>query len=89
MRNEKIPEESASSSNDEELLRLAPQDPVFLTFLGGRASHFARDQLCLRDPFDTEFQCWNGGSANWLDSPIDFGGPGAPSSCANHREGQL
>jgi hypothetical protein len=35
MRNEKIPEESASSSNDEELLRLAPQDPVFLTFLGG------------------------------------------------------
>jgi len=41
MHNEKIPEESASSSNDEELLRLAPQGPVFLTFLGGRASHFA------------------------------------------------
>jgi hypothetical protein len=41
MRNEKIPEESASSSNDEELLRLAPQDRVFLTFLGDRASHFA------------------------------------------------
>jgi len=36
MRNEKIPEESASSSNDEKLLRLAPQDPDLFTRLAGR-----------------------------------------------------
>ena len=28
-------------------------------------------------------------SANWPDSVLDFDGTGAPSSCANHREGQL
>jgi len=28
-------------------------------------------------------------SANWPDSALDFDGTGAPSSCANHREGQL
>ena len=28
-------------------------------------------------------------SANWPDSALDFDRTGAPSSCANHREGQL
>ena len=28
-------------------------------------------------------------SANWPDSALDFDGTDAPSSCANHREGQL